>query len=99
MKYQPCYAQVAALTSGIRDQKERSALQLMGRKLLSPADFERGFGEADAAERILQALLDLPTEQHRLQLLPDAFEQASTDDSSGIQVSFPSLHEIVIVYA
>ena len=74
------YKQVTALEAGIKDQKARSALELMGRKQLSPADLEAGFGEADAAERILQALLDVPDDMQRLSLLPDAFVPAETDE-------------------
>ncbi|KAK9815172.1 hypothetical protein WJX73_009667 [Symbiochloris irregularis] len=70
--------QVAALMAGIHEQKVRSGLQLMGRKELDPADaaLPLDLGEADAAERILQVLLDAPDALSRQLLLPEAFEQA-----------------------
>lgn len=71
--------QVAALQAGIRDQKARSALELMGRKQLSPADLQAGLGEAEAAARILQVLLDVPDDMQRLALLPEAFAPASEE--------------------
>ena len=60
----------------------------MGRKQLSPQDLDRGFGQADAAARILQALLEVPDVAQRLHLLTGAFVEPS-EEAAAAQVGYP----------
>ena len=51
----------------------RSAVELLGRKQLAPGE-ELPLTPADPASRILEALLNVPDQAERLQMLPEALQ-------------------------
>ena len=65
--------QIAQLTASMRQARMRSAVELLGRKQLAPGE-ELPLTPADPASRILEALLDVPDQAQRLQMLPEALQ-------------------------
>ena len=57
----------------MRQARMRSTVELLGRKQLAPGEF-LPLTPADPASRILEALLDVPDQAERLQLLPEALQ-------------------------
>ena len=65
--------QIDQLASSMRRAKLRSTVELLGRKQLGPGS-ELPLTPADPASRILEALLNMPDQADRMEMLPAALQ-------------------------
>ncbi|CAL5224445.1 g7132 [Coccomyxa viridis] len=65
--------QISQLSASMRQARMRSTVELLGRKQLAPGE-ELPLTPADPASRILEALLNVPDQAERLQMLPEALQ-------------------------
>ena len=68
-----CGLQISQLSASTRQARMRSTVELLGRKQLAPGE-ELPLTPADPASRILEALLNVPDQAERLQMLPEALQ-------------------------
>ena len=68
-----CGLQISQLSVSMRQARMRSTIELLGRKQLAPGE-DLPLTPADPASRILEALLSVPDQAERLQMLTEALQ-------------------------